>query len=76
MVLLHQLSSVIYLAVLCIIYFISNVSNTLRHQFESGKTQKTALRQLSVAIENLNNNHSGLRNVLFKITSTYIQIKN
>jgi non-canonical (house-cleaning) NTP pyrophosphatase len=27
-------------------------SNTLRHQFESGKTQKTAGRRLSVAIGN------------------------
>jgi hypothetical protein len=27
--------------------------NTLRHQFESGKTQKTAGRRLSVAIGNI-----------------------
>jgi hypothetical protein len=41
---------------LCWIFYIlfhpvSNF-NTLRHQFESGKTQKTAGRRLSVAIGN------------------------
>jgi hypothetical protein len=36
------------------IYLFHPVSNfnTLRHQFESGKTQKTAGRRLSVAIGN------------------------
>jgi hypothetical protein len=37
-----------------LIYLFHPVSNfnTLRHQFESGKTQKTAGRRLSVAIGN------------------------
>jgi hypothetical protein len=52
---------------------VSNL-NTLRHQFESGKTQKTAGRRLSVAIGNTKVtiaiiHYSGLRNVLFKTTS-------
>jgi hypothetical protein len=33
-------------------FFISSCVNTLRHQFESGKTQKTAGRRLRVAIGN------------------------
>jgi hypothetical protein len=45
----------IFIYYLVISYFlfhpVSNF-NTLRHQFESGKTQKTAGRRLSVAIGN------------------------
>jgi hypothetical protein len=46
--------SVLYCVNLLINYLFHPVSNfnTLRHQFESGKTQKTAGRRLSVAIGN------------------------
>jgi hypothetical protein len=47
----HNLLSKLLFDLFYLFHPVSNF-NTLRHQFESGKTQKTAGRRLSVAIGN------------------------